>query len=129
MPPPANPGSRGGLITAVVIFAILFVTATIFAIYYGTQAAKTQRDLKETAATVNDIVLDTSRTSAELQPLIQARQSGNIPGVDSRTPLLEVAIAQRNHLARMIAGPQADAATVQTTVTSTLERVAQQTQV
>ncbi len=129
MPPPANPGSRGGLITAVVIFAILFVTATIFAIYYGTQAAKIQRDLDETAASIRDIVRDPSRSSAELEPLIQARQSGNIPGVQRDTPLIEVALAQRNALARTIAGPQADAATVQTAVTTTLERVAQQTQI
>ena len=32
-------GSRAGLITAVVIFAILFVTSTIFAIYFGVNGA------------------------------------------------------------------------------------------
>ena len=33
-------GSRAGLITAVVIFVILFVASTIFAIYYQVQWTK-----------------------------------------------------------------------------------------
>jgi hypothetical protein len=41
MPPVSGPqGSRGGLITAVAVFTILFVVATIFAIYYGVAASK-----------------------------------------------------------------------------------------
>lgn len=35
--PPSPQGSRAGLITALVTFVVLFATATVFAIYYGTQ--------------------------------------------------------------------------------------------
>src|SRR5688572_5415706 len=35
MPPIGQQGSRGGLITAMVIFAILFLTSAIFAIYFN----------------------------------------------------------------------------------------------
>jgi hypothetical protein len=43
MPAVSGPqGSRGGLITAVAIFTILFVVSTIFAIYYGVAASKVQ---------------------------------------------------------------------------------------
>lgn len=130
MPPPLNPaGSRGGLITAVVIFAILFVTATIFAIYYGTQAARTERDLEEVRQTiVPDIVRDTNRSSPLLAPLNEARRESTIPGIQANTPLLEVAIAQRDQLARTIAGPQADAASAEARATSALQSVASQTQ-
>ncbi len=39
---PGPQGSRGGLITAVAIFTILFVVSTIFAIYYGVENSKIQ---------------------------------------------------------------------------------------
>lgn len=130
MPPPANPGSRGGLITAVVIFAILFVTSTIFAIYYGTQAARTERDLEEARQTIiPDIVRDSSRGSATLAPLVEVRRQATLPGVQANTPLIEVAIAQRDQLARTIAGPQGDAATAEARATSALQTIARETQV
>ncbi len=130
MPPPANPGSRGGLITAVVIFAILFVTSTIFAIYYGTQAAKTERDLEEVRQTIiPDIVRDPSRSSPILAPLVEVRRQAALPGVQPSTPLIEVAIAQRDQLARTIAGPSADPLTVEERAASALQTIAQQTEV
>jgi hypothetical protein len=46
MPPVSPQGSRGGLITAVVVFTIGFVTSTIFAIYYGVALNKAQLDSK-----------------------------------------------------------------------------------
>ncbi|MDP9174837.1 MAG: hypothetical protein M3O30_13380 [Planctomycetota bacterium] len=46
MPPVGPQGSRGGLITAVVVFTIGFVTSTIFAIYYGVALNKSELDKK-----------------------------------------------------------------------------------
>ena len=40
MPAVGPQGSRGGLIAATVVFTILFVTATIFAIYFGVDDSK-----------------------------------------------------------------------------------------
>jgi len=48
MPPVSPQGSRGGLITAVVVFTIGFVLATILAIYYGVALSK-EEDLYKTA--------------------------------------------------------------------------------
>ena len=43
MPPPISPqGSRAGLITAVVVLSILFVTSTIFAFYYNAELGRTE---------------------------------------------------------------------------------------
>lgn len=112
MPPPANAGSRGGLITAVVIFAILFVTATIFAIYYGTQAAKAQEDYIALRDQIQPaIVRDTSLSSPQLAELDALRKAGTLPGVNDNTSLMETAIAQRDLLARTLAGSGASAAT------------------
>jgi hypothetical protein len=44
MPPPMSPqGSRAGLITAVVVLSILFVTSAIFAFYYNAEYNKADR--------------------------------------------------------------------------------------
>ncbi len=109
--PPANQGSRGALITAVVIFAILFVTTTIFAIYYGTRAAKAEEALEDFRGVwIPDVVRDANPTDSRLAELKAVRSAGTLPTVSTSTPLLEVAIAQRDALAQLLAG--ADATTV-----------------
>src|SRR5436305_1970944 len=52
MPPVAPQSSRAGLITAVVIFVVLFVAATIFAIYYAVDANKTHDRLTTVGSTL-----------------------------------------------------------------------------
>lgn len=48
MPPPMSPqGSRAGLITAVVVLSILFVTSAIFAFYYNAEYNKADRTREE----------------------------------------------------------------------------------
>ena len=44
MPPINQQGSRAGLVTGLVIFTILFVTAAIFAIYFNVQLRATDLD-------------------------------------------------------------------------------------
>ncbi len=111
--PPANQGSRGALITAVVIFAILFVTTTIFAIYYGTRASKAEADLAQVRGDwLPDIVRDANPADSRLNALKEVRTKGGLPGVGATTPLLEVAIAQRDALAQLLAGPDATSMSV-----------------
>ena len=63
MPAVGPQGSRGGLIAAVVVFTILFVTATIFAIYFGvddnkkTDALQTQMDRTKLIYSATDTTL------------------------------------------------------------------------
>jgi hypothetical protein len=46
MPAVGSQGSRGGLLTAVVVFTILFVTATVVAIYFGVDDSKKTDELQ-----------------------------------------------------------------------------------
>src|SRR5438477_631735 len=68
MPPVTPQSSRAGLITAVVIFVVLFVAATIFAIYYAVDANKTHDRLQSIEGQIvklkNDLA-DTSRQAKE----------------------------------------------------------------
>lgn len=101
MPPIApNPQqSRAGLITALVIFVILFVTSTIFAIYYNTQwqaavVAKTAigaqfRPFASEAAITSQEVLAVKDEAAKQHPPISG---------------IEMAIKQRNEVAQLFSG-------------------------
>jgi hypothetical protein len=109
--PPANQGSRGALITAVVIFAVLFVTTTIFAIYYGTRASKAEKDLEDERAKIQPEII-ANLGDARLNELRNVRSGGGLPTVGARTPLLDVALAHRDALAQLLAGPDATSAAV-----------------
>jgi hypothetical protein len=58
MPPVSPQGSRGGLITAIVIFTIGFVTATIFAIYFGVANRRTEDDFAGYQSRVKKAISD-----------------------------------------------------------------------
>jgi len=69
MPPVGPQGSRGGLITAVVVFTIGFVTSTILAIYYGVALSKAQDQYKTTTDRQHQYYVDTA--SPQVQRLLQ----------------------------------------------------------
>src|SRR4051812_24098705 len=106
MPPPVGPqSSRTGLITAVVIFTILFVTATIFAIYYGVDATRTHEELTITKNTfIPKLVPDGSMTSPQLEQLDELRKSEKAAkyGLNPAMPLLTVATTMRDSLAKKV---------------------------
>jgi multidrug efflux pump subunit AcrA (membrane-fusion protein) len=99
MPPIASPqGSRSTLITSLVIFVILWVTSTIFAIYYNTQLqaslVKNEQDIKKLApvAVFNDL------TNPEVATLNErARKRAPLTGI-------QVALADRAAEAKLITG-------------------------
>lgn len=109
-----NQRSQGTLLTTVVIFAILFVTATVFAIYYGTRASKAEKDLADEREKIQPEIVQ-SVNDPSLTDLRAARDSGKIPGVVAAsrggsaggTPLINVALAQRDQLAQAIGGSSA----------------------
>ena len=104
MPPVSQQNSRAGLITAVVIFTILFVTATIFAIYYGVEATRLQKDYADLKSKyIPRIIPEGGLTSPVIAELEAARSDPN-SGIPSSMALLDVAVRQRDNLAQTITG-------------------------
>jgi hypothetical protein len=108
MPPPANQGSRAVLVTWTVITAILFVTATVFAIYFYVDASKVAELAKTNSAKYADIVDDATLGSPtpDMESLKAERTAASaaVPGINPSMKLLDVALAERNYLATLIAG-------------------------
>ena len=124
MPPPMSPqGSRAGLITTVVIFAILFVVFTILYINENATLRKTNQQLADTQRQLDQAA------SAAVRPnvtgIIESRN--NAPWSEDQTftgydSALEVATAQRDRLARLVAGTD-DAATAVTQARALVARL------
>jgi hypothetical protein len=113
MPPPANQGSRAVLVTWTVITAILFVTATVFAIYFYVDASKVSELAKTNAAKYADVVDDAAiaSPSADFESLRSARTAGtafSIQGINPSMKLLDVALQERNELIKKITGATAN---------------------
>jgi hypothetical protein len=102
MPPVSPQGSRGGLVTAVVVFTVLFVASTIFAIYYGVQDSKAEQSLDSLTVRYRNIALDTS--SPDVSALIDQAHSDTKP-LPEQTALAE-AMRQRDDLRKLIVGEQ-----------------------
>jgi hypothetical protein len=113
--PPVNPqGSRGGLVAAVVVFTVLFVVATIFAIYYGVQDSKAEESNAQLLTRYRQVVQDlTTPDVTELEGEAKS-DAGQLP---EPTALAE-AIMQRNHLRTMMLGANAALPTTPTDATS-----------
>src|SRR5688572_20688793 len=127
MPPINQPGSRGALITWSVICSILFVTATIFAIYYYVVASETQAKLKDQAAKYNDVVNDAALTGPVVTELHRVRQlPEQAPTLNPSMPALDVAVAQRDAATKLIGGPTARADSILFNARETMANVAKQ---
>jgi len=102
------------LVAAVVVFTVLFVVATIFAIYYGVQDSKAEDSLTAIQTRYRQIAVDL--TTPEATELIGwAHSDGALP---EPTALAE-AIRERDQLRQMILGEQPAAATDQAVDTAT----------
>jgi hypothetical protein len=101
--PPVNPqGSRGGLVAAVVVFTVLFVAATIFAIYYGVQDSKAEDSLVTLNAKFRNIAVDISNPDVSALQGWAKTDANKLP---EPTALAE-AIHERDALRTMILGDQ-----------------------
>lgn len=89
-------GSKAGLITAVVVFVIGFVVATIYAIYYNAQWAKSQVDADHERTTRLQYVTEAGVTNPEVQKYVAAAKKPQAA--------IDVVIAERNVLAKDISG-------------------------
>ncbi|MDB5355567.1 MAG: hypothetical protein JWN24_2020 [Phycisphaerales bacterium] len=99
MPPIASPqGSRSSLITAVVVFVILFVTSTIFAIYYNTQLAAAVDKYELKIKKLSAAAVEGDLTNTEVAALNdRARKRGGLTGI-------QLAIADRSAETKLING-------------------------
>jgi hypothetical protein len=101
------------MITWSVVCSILFVTATIFAIYFYVVANEATSKLKDQATKYNDIVGEQALTSPVVTELQRVRSlPDQSPTLNPSMPALDVAVAQRNALTSLIGGPTARPDTV-----------------
>src|SRR5688500_10415461 len=115
--PPVNPqGSRTALITWSVVCSILFVTSTIFAIYFYVSANEATEKFETSQKQYANVVTDADLASPLVNALVSLRQSeqANAWGVNASMPVLNVALAQRDTLARLVAGTNNPATALQT---------------
>ena len=98
MPTVGPQGSRGGLIAATVVFTILFVTATIFAIYFGVDDNKKTELLTTQALRVKDIYSAQDMLNKRFVEL--AKPMARKPG----TTILQVAFQDAQDLGELISG-------------------------
>jgi predicted nucleic acid-binding Zn-ribbon protein len=99
MPPVGSQGSRGGLVAAVVVFTVLFVASTIFAIYFGVQDSKAEESLQSLTSTYREIAHDVN--GPDVIALRQLARSDS--RLEEQTALAE-AIQQRKDLSEQVLG-------------------------
>ena len=102
MPPPMSPqGSRAGLITAVVVLSILFVTSAIFAFYYNAEFNKADRDAKSLRETNTSFASNDFQQDPGFQDVMALRTSD--PRYQGKSAA-EVLMMQRDAANRALAG-------------------------
>ena len=111
MPPINTQGSRASLVTAVVVFVILFVASAIFAIYFNVQLRATEKDYSDYKKNYNGVVADSAFTTPEFTAL-QSLKSDSTSGYTNNDSLMDIALRQRDALATAISGTAPDPAAV-----------------
>jgi hypothetical protein len=119
MPPISPQGSRTGIVTTLVIFVILFVTTTILWIYESAERRNRDDQIAEFRKRLTDVVDEGTLGGADVQALTTAaRENPAYSGMSA----MQVAITQRNELAKAVAGTATSPAQVQARITAALAR-------
>jgi hypothetical protein len=108
MPPISPSGSRTAQLTWLVVFAVLWATASIMAIVFYVNADKDRTALETFRKRYNEVVAEGDLAGSAVAELREAKQ--NAPEGSSINPsmsLLQVALAERDELAALVGGPQA----------------------
>jgi hypothetical protein len=96
-----NPqGSRAGLITAVVVLSILFVTSAIFAFYYSAEANKATANVKSVTDKMNQYANADAVADPGVQALLEAKNDPAFQGQSA----IQVAMTRAKNLANAVAG-------------------------
>jgi hypothetical protein len=107
-----NKGSWAGLVTAVVIFVILFVVSTIYAIYYNAQWTKSQLDADRERTARAQFVNDADLTNPDIQNYVKLAHKPKAA--------INAVMDERDQLSRFIAGSPEPTSKVADDVTKTL---------
>lgn len=105
--PPVNQGSRAALVTWTVITSILFVTATILAIYFYVDASGARDTLTTMTKKYQNVAQEAELNSPAVASLLEARQNDQSGLLNSQMSGIQVALAQRDALAKLLAGASA----------------------
>lgn len=112
----SSAGSKAGLVTTVVILAIVSVTALVFAFIFSADARKNQADLETLTKAYNDVVRRNALTGPTVVALRERRGREPFTGTDM---LLDVAVRERDDLAKLLGGATAEAAATSATTALT----------
>jgi hypothetical protein len=103
MPPIGQQGSRGGLITAMVIFAILFLTSAIFAIYFNANARQFEQKVADIENKYKKVIRDDQiNNESDLGVLVQQMRDADPTLADPGLKTVDVLNEQAKALARVI---------------------------
>jgi predicted nucleic acid-binding Zn-ribbon protein len=124
--PPVNQGSRAALVVWTVITSFLFIVATIFAIYFYVDADSSRKTAANQSRKYNEVVREAELSSGDIAALNEAKTSD--PSLNPSMTAMQVALTQRDNLAKKIAGSTADnpaaaAAAANTAVARAAERL------
>jgi hypothetical protein len=97
MPAISPQGSRTGLVTALVIFVILFVTTTILYIYENAERRNLQDRTADLEKRQAELVSDATMSSADVTKLLEDARTASSTAMDT-------VLAQRRDLSKVIAG-------------------------
>src|SRR4051794_2894329 len=117
MPPPplgSPQGSRTGLITTLVIFIVLFLIAAVFAIAEGSKRSHAEADKVSMQEKYSRVISEASLPGPEVQALSEKARSTGMGA-------FELAVQQRDNLAKTITGQVAPADVVVLTAQGTIQ--------
>lgn len=98
-------GSRAGLITATVVLAIVSVTALVFAFIFSAEARRNGQALEDITKAYNDVVKRNALTGPTVTQLRERRSAGE--PFTTADALLDVAVGERDGLAKLLGGQNA----------------------
>src|SRR5271154_6704610 len=104
MPPINQQGSRAGLITTLVVFAILFITSSVFAFQFYGKWQQSKADYAQYQKNYTEIVPVPEIPSEQVQALKAAKESPTKFNINPTDALIDVAMRQRDGLAFLIRG-------------------------
>lgn len=106
--PAVNPqGSRTALVVWTVITSFLFILSTILAIYFYVDADASRRASTDLQKKYREVVAEGELNSQDISALQDAAKSGTDSTLNPSMTAMQVALTQRDNLARRIAGPSA----------------------
>jgi uncharacterized coiled-coil protein SlyX len=100
----SQPGSRAGIITALVVFVVLFFIAAIFAVVKGVDDKEKEQKLDKLTKNYSEVVSQGDLSSEDMVQVKDARSSAE----DKKENIFRFVLGQRNDLAKLVKGQAVD---------------------